>query len=77
MLESALPTLARGNNLLFTTGTGDLESTGAGWFVGLTAEMPIPRANIMVTAINSHGSLSPVKVGDVLTVPASDIELVA
>jgi hypothetical protein len=77
MLQDVLSTLERGANLRFSEGSGDLESKGTGWLVNLTADMPTPRANLMVTEVESHGTLSPVRVGSVITVSAGEVEPVA
>lgn len=76
MLDSLLPTLKIGDNLRFCEGSSDLEARGTGWFVSVTAELPVPRAMVMVTSIESQGSLSPVKVGSVLPLQAENIEIV-
>lgn len=77
MLDEQFSLLKQGDNLRFCEGAGDLEAQGTGWFVNLNAKPPTPRAMVMVTTVESLGSLSTVKVGSVIPVSACEIELVA
>ena len=75
MLDALFLSISMGAGVRFRTGRDSLEAIGNGWFVSLDATLPSPRANIMVTSVESQGSASPVKVGSVIPLSAGEIEL--
>ena len=76
MLDEQFLLLSQGDNLRFCDGHEDLRVQGTGWFVNPEAQLPATRPMLMVTAIESQGSLSPIRVGSVISVIASQVELV-